>query len=151
VKNHLIAAALCVGLLGAACGDHSTTGHSASATRTETIDMTDNAYALKTLKATKGETVTFHFNNKGHVVHEAVIGDQATQDEHSMEMASGSAGGMSDMEHAGGHEGGPNALSLEPGASGDLTYTFDTAGTTIIGCHEPGHYEGGMRITVTVS
>jgi uncharacterized cupredoxin-like copper-binding protein len=152
VKSSLISAALCIALLGAACGSDSPAGHGAGAARTQNIDMTDNAYSPTTLKAAKGETVTFHFSNKGHAVHEAIIGDDATQDEHGMEMSSRSgAGGMSEMEHAGGHDGGPNALSLEPGKSGDLTYTFDKAGTIIIGCHEPGHYEGGMKITVTVS
>jgi uncharacterized cupredoxin-like copper-binding protein len=151
LKKHLIVAAVFVALLGAACSDDGG-HHGATGGRTENIDMTDNAYSPSTLKAAKGETVTFHFNNKGHLVHEAIIGDEAAQDEHAMEMSSRSgASGMSGAEHGGGHEGGPNALSLEPGKSGDLTYTFDDAGTFIIGCHEPGHYEGGMRVTVTVT
>ena len=41
--------------------------------------------------------------------------------------------------------------SFEPGKSGDLTYRFDEAGTYEIGCHEPGHYAAGMKITVNVT
>ena len=31
-----------------------------------------------------------------------------------------------------------------------LVYTFDKAGTTIVGCHVPGHYAAGMRGTITI-
>jgi uncharacterized cupredoxin-like copper-binding protein len=149
VKNHLVGAALCVGLLGAACGSGGSTH--AAAGRTENIDMTDNAYSATSLMAAKGETITFHFNNKGHLVHEAIIGDAAIQDAHAMEMSAGSgasAGGMPGMDHGG---GGVSALSIAPGRSGDLTYTFDKQGTVIIGCHQPGHYEAGMKVAVAVT
>ena len=38
-----------------------------------------------------------------------------------------------------------------PASSGELTHTFDDAGTIEIGCHQPGHYDAGMTITVEVT
>jgi uncharacterized cupredoxin-like copper-binding protein len=49
------------------------------------------------------------------------------------------------------HGGSDDALTVEPGKTGELQHTFDAAGETLIGCHEPGHYEAGMRVAVTVS
>jgi uncharacterized cupredoxin-like copper-binding protein len=43
------------------------------------------------------------------------------------------------------------AISLEPGESGEITYTFEDSGTIEIGCHEPGHYDAGMIVDVTVT
>lgn len=40
---------------------------------------------------------------------------------------------------------------MEPGKSGELRHTFDDAGPLVIGCHEPGHYAVGMRVTLTVA
>ena len=37
-----------------------------------------------------------------------------------------------------------------PGESKGLEHTFATAGSVLIGCHEPGHYAGGMVATVAV-
>ena len=34
---------------------------------------------------------------------------------------------------------------------GSLTHTFSEVGTYIIGCHEPGHWESGMKATVEVT
>jgi uncharacterized cupredoxin-like copper-binding protein len=45
----------------------------------------------------------------------------------------------------------PNAVSLEAGESKEITWYFADEGTTLIGCHEPGHYDGGMKGTITVS
>lgn len=41
------------------------------------------------------------------------------------------------------------AATVDPGATEDLTATFDRTGTFIIGCHQPGHFEAGMKATVT--
>ncbi|MEA2026476.1 MAG: plastocyanin/azurin family copper-binding protein [Chloroflexota bacterium] len=41
-------------------------------------------------------------------------------------------------------------MSLEPGVSVEVVATFDEAGEMLIGCHVPGHWEAGMRGTITV-
>ena len=90
-----------------------------------------------TVKA--GVPITFVVRNAGVIVHEFFVGSVAEQLDHATEMA---AGGMGH-----GHE---NSLSLAPGVTGSLTMTFATAGSLLVGCHEPGHYEAGMEGTLTV-
>jgi uncharacterized cupredoxin-like copper-binding protein len=40
---------------------------------------------------------------------------------------------------------------VAPGKKAALVRTFDQPGQVLIGCHQPGHYTGGMRLTVTVA
>ena len=86
-----------------------------------------------------GETVTFVVRNDGVAVHEFFVGTEEDQADHAAEMAMGA------MSH--GHD---NALSLKAGERGSLTMTFPEAASLLIGCHEPGHYEAGMKATLTV-
>lgn len=91
-----------------------------------------------TLKA--GQPVTFVVTNTGAIQHEFFLGDEAAQNEHEQEMMSG---GMAMDE--------PDGIVLKAGETKELTHTFMTAGTSIAGCHEPGHYGGGMKATITVT
>ncbi len=140
---------IAVGVVAAACGggdSGNTTGSgaSASATRTVRIEMRDIAFTPKTVEVKKGETVEFVFTNAGKLPHDAFIGDAEAQTGHEEDMRAAE-------EHGGGHGGDTDAITVEPGKSGELTHTFDAAGTTLIGCHQPGHYEAGMQVAVTVS
>jgi uncharacterized cupredoxin-like copper-binding protein len=81
-----------------------------------------------------GEVVTFVVRNEGEAEHEFVLGDEAYQEQHEMDMSAGDHH-MSEME---------NALTVAAGETVELTWRFDEAGTVLYGCHEPGHYEGGM-------
>lgn len=104
--------------------------------------MEDVKFDQSTLTVKAGETIEFRFTNDGKVAHDAFIGDAEAQMGHEAEMAeSGDADGHA-MDEA--------ALVLEPGASGELSYTFDQPGTYEVGCHQPGHYAAGMKIDVTV-
>lgn len=89
-----------------------------------------------------GETVTFVVTNTGVAVHEFTLGDAAAQHEHATEMGE-AAGQMAHDE--------PNSVSLGAGETKELTWHFPAAGKVLYGCHEPGHYAGGMvgQITVT--
>lgn len=89
-----------------------------------------------------GETVTFEVTNRGEVRHEFFIGDNDAHQEHAAEMR--------ETEHADDAHADPAAVSVEPGATGTLTYTFEEAGELFVGCHEPGHYEAGMVAPITV-
>jgi len=104
--------------------------------------------------------VRFVFRNEGAVVHDAVIGDEAAQEEHEEEMrvaeettTSDTEGAMGGMDHGATSEEGDGeaAITVEPGEEGELTYTFDAVGERLIGCHEPGHYVAGMRVVVDVA
>lgn len=109
--------------------------------RTVQVEMTDELRfepAEFTFQA--GETVRFEVTNAGQIVHEFLIGDEAAQDEFEMEMSEGD--GMAHDTDAG--------VSVEPGESETFEYTFAEAGDLLAGCHEPGHYGGGMKATITV-
>ncbi|HWD72252.1 MAG TPA: heavy metal translocating P-type ATPase, partial [Actinomycetota bacterium] len=115
--------------------------HPPAVSRTIDVAMTDDAYGPSTMAVATGQTVRFLFRNEGTVVHEALIGDATVQAEHDAGMSTGPA-------HA---PGGLPMVSVAPGATGELVYTFTRPGTVLIGCHEPGHYALGMRAVITVS
>ena len=105
-----------------------------------TVVLSDTMrYAPEAVTVKAGDKVTFVLRNEGVIVHEFFVGTEEEQVDHAAEMA---LGGM-------GH-GHDNALSLKAGETGSLTMTFAKAGSLLIGCHEPGHYEAGMRATLIV-
>jgi uncharacterized cupredoxin-like copper-binding protein len=126
----------------AACGsdDAPTTLAGAGEDRTVEIEMRDIAFAPTAIDVKAGEKIRFVFTNTGQVTHDAFIGDAAAQDEHEKEMREGHAHGKQ-----------ADAIEVKPGKKGQLVHTFDKAGQTLIGCHEPGHYTGGMKVTVNVA
>ena len=153
MKHHRALGALVVLLaVGAvACGDGDTGDVSGSTAEVVTVNMIDNAFRPSKIEVKAGEEITFRFRNDGKV-HEAVVGNAEEQAEHEAEMNGKAAdaeddGGMTTMEHDGSDD---EALSLAPGETGELTHTFEEAGELRIGCHEPDHYEAGMKIAVTV-
>lgn len=90
-----------------------------------------------------GETITFAVTNTGAAEHEFVIGDDATHAEHAAEMEE-----MGEMTHEMGDEA--YAVRLAPGDTKRITWHFPRAGQFEFACHLPGHYEGGMRGSVSV-
>ena len=54
-------------------------------------------------------------------------------------------------EHGAHGDESEDSITLEPGDTGELTRTFDEAGTLEIGCHQPGHHDAGMKIGVEVA
>lgn len=93
---------------------------------------------------TMGETIEFEVSNPGTVAHEFVIGDDAFQAKHEDEMADMSE----DMDMLQADE--VYAISLEPGESKSIAWTFSSDDVVKYGCHVAGHYEAGMVGTVTV-
>nr|MBA2609447.1 hypothetical protein [Actinomycetota bacterium] len=73
---------------------------------------------------------------------DAFIGDDSAQADHESSMRDGG------MHHG---SGDSDAITVKPGKTGSLSYTFDKAGETLIGCHETGHFAAGMKIAVTVA
>lgn len=169
----LIGAAGLAALLVPAC---SSTAHDATAAghggpsgssgpsggRPVDIVMVDSAFQPTEVSVRRGETVTFRFRNDGAVVHEALIGDEAEQVAHHAEMLE--AGTMAPSMghddapagHGSGHDPtadghGPMAVTVAPQSSGELTYTFAESTALWIGCHQPGHWEAGMKLQIRVS
>lgn len=115
--------------------------------------------AKLTVKA--GQTVKFVITNVGKLKHELVLGPKSEQEEHEKEMQSmmnmksrcmGNMKGMSmkSMHCGEGMHADPNEVTLPPGTTKMLVWTFTRPGTYQYACHEPGHYAVGMfgRITV---
>lgn len=145
VLSVLVLAALVAA--GCANGDSKTTSEPAMVVK---ITMLDNKYEPSQVTVPKGREVTFEFTNEGTVAHEALVGDEQAQMDHAQEMMSSTSTDSGDM---GGmhHSGADSAITVKPGKSDSITTTFDKAGTLLIGCHVPLHYEQGMKATVKVS
>lgn len=103
--------------------------------------MRDIAFAPDHITVRAGTEVRLVFHNAGRVTHEAFIGDAEAQDDHETGMGVGDDG----MQH-GGHDA--DAITVKPSRTGTLTHKFQAGGELLIGCHQPGHYAAGMRITV---
>lgn len=89
-----------------------------------------------------GEPMTFIVTNAGKIVHEFTLGDADTQDEHEQEMIAMGGMGMTSDE--------PNAISVAPGETKELVFTFEMPGSSFAGCHVMGHYPAGMKATISV-
>ena len=122
---------------------HGSSGSKGDAPPGRTIDVTmrDIHYDPKAVEVKAGETVKFVFRNEGSIVHDAFIGDEAAQEEHEKEMRKGEED----------HGDDDHAVTVEPGSTGSLTYTFEKPATLVIGCHQAGHYSAGMRVNVTIA
>lgn len=114
-----------------------------AATRTVEVSALDSlAFDPRSLEVSAGEAVTFVVTNRGKAVHEFTLGDAAMQRDHAESMAHIPDGMVHEV---------PNSLTLQPGETKELTWRFAQGGTLEYACHEPGHYDGGMRGHLTVS
>ena len=117
-------------------------GDAKNAQRTITLNMTDDMrFAPSHFSVKKGETLNLRVVNKGQVMHEMVLGTQASLDEHAQMMLK-----YPGMEHA-----EPYMAHVEPDQSEDLVWSFNRAGNFDFACLIAGHYQAGMtgRFTVT--
>lgn len=117
-------------------------GNAADADTTIRVTASDSLrFDPPTLEVNKGDTVTFVVENAGADEHEFVLGDAQYHEEHAQEMGAGH-GHMTASD---------NAIELDPGETEKLTWTFTEPGWVLFGCHEDGHYEGGMVGTIDVT
>jgi len=108
----------------------------ASAVRTVVIDMGDSLrFDPAQWTATEGEALRLVVINSGKVRHELVIGREQELAEHAKSMREAPEG------H---HHHHNNVLSVEPGQSAVLLWSFKSPGTWAMACFEPGHFEAGM-------
>ena len=112
------------------------------AVRTVEIKTLDAlAFEPASISVSAGEAVTFVVSNTGQTVHEFTLGDAAMQVEHANAMGHMPAGMAHELA---------NSITLQPGETKQLTWRFGGAGSLEYACHEPGHYEGGMRGRIAV-
>lgn len=117
-------------------------GKPAQATRTVTLDMTDAMrFTPDTLTVQAGETVRFVVRNTGRMLHEMVIGTPDELAKHAAMMAK-----FPTMEHDEAY-----MVHVDPGKTGEIVWHFNRAGSFEFACLIGGHYEAGMRGTVTVT
>jgi uncharacterized cupredoxin-like copper-binding protein len=88
------------------------------------------AFSPSTIAVARGETVTFEVTSMGGLVHEFMVGpaDAVAADT----------------------EGTPEVADIGMMQTKSVTTTFDGSGPYAFACHAAGHYEAGMRGTITV-
>jgi len=88
------------------------------------------AFSPASITVARGETVTFEVTSMGGLVHEFMVGpaDAVAADT----------------------EGAPEVADIAMMQTKAVTVTFDGSGPYAFACHVAGHYEAGMRGTITV-
>ncbi len=87
-------------------------------------------FSPSSITVERGETVTFVVTAMGPLVHEFMVGPAAAV--------------------AADQAGTPEAADIGMMQTKSVTYTFDGSGPYAYACHATGHYEAGMRGTITV-
>lgn len=117
-------------------------GQPAQVGRTITIDMTDAMrFMPDSVAVQEGDTVRLVVRNRGHMLHEMVIGTADELAKHATLMARFPA-----MQHD-----EPYMVHVDAGKTGEIVWTFNRAGRFEFACLIAGHYEAGMRGTITTN
>ncbi len=112
-----------------ACGS----ARAAEDLRTVHITIHHSAFDPDELDVAPGETVRFVVENTDPIDHEFLVGNEQVQAVHEL---------GTEAHHA----PKPGEMSVPALTTRVTTYTFPTGhGSTIFGCHLPGHYAYGMR------
>jgi len=120
-------------------------GDKAKATRVIEIRMLDTLRFEPASVAVKpNETVTLRVTNTATLIHEFLLGNAKTQDDHDSQMKSMGAEPMKMRDT-------PNNLNIDPGTTEEITWTFPAKGKVEFGCHQPGHYAKGMEGVVNIA
>lgn len=117
-------------------------GLASKADRVVRITATDVAFDIKQLNVKAGETVRFVVTNKGEIIHEFVLANAADHQAHEQEMTS--------MDPSMSMPDEPNAISVKPGETKELVWTFGAAKNFQSACDIPGHAELGMKGNVNI-
>jgi uncharacterized cupredoxin-like copper-binding protein len=110
-------------------------GDAKAARRTIEIAMSDDMrFTPSNIEVKQGETVKFVVRNKGKQLHEMVIGDKKTLDEHAALMVK-----FPGMEHD-----EPYMAHVAASKEASLVWNFNRAGDFDFACLIAGHYQAGM-------
>jgi len=111
-------------------------------------------YQPASIMVQAGRRVTFAVHNAGKLPHEFILGDRATQLDHERQMQAAPPGTGHTHAHApdpvAASSSGTGAVSVPPGETRRLAWTFDKPGTVLYGCHVLGHWAAGMKGTIVV-
>jgi uncharacterized cupredoxin-like copper-binding protein len=110
-------------------------GDVTTATRTIEVAMADDMrFHPGRIDVRQGETVKIVVKNGGAMLHEFVMGDKKTLDEHAALMLK-----FPGMEHD-----EPYMAHVQPGAAQTIVWTFNRPGDFEFACLIAGHYQAGM-------
>lgn len=118
------------------------TGNEGDVTKTVNVDLLDTmrfGFSSKP-EISEGDVVRFVITNKGKIPHEFSIGNQQEQDAHREAMRK-----TPDMKHEDG-----NSVTVDPGKTKQLIWSFTSESRVVFACNIPGHYEAGMFSKVHV-
>jgi uncharacterized cupredoxin-like copper-binding protein len=116
-------------------------GEPRRARRTVELRMLDTMrFAPDQIVVRLGETLRILVRNTGAVLHELVLGTQATLDEHAALMVR-----FPDMQHD-----EPWMAHVLPGKTGQIVWNFNRAGEFAFACLISGHYQAGMTGRISV-
>jgi uncharacterized cupredoxin-like copper-binding protein len=116
-------------------------GDAKAVTRTVELSMGDDMrFKPDRLEVREGETLRLVVRNTGKLMHEIVIGTKAELDAHAALM----------KKHPNMAHDEPYMAHVAPGKRGELIWHFNRAGEFDFACLIPGHYDAGMRGTVSV-
>jgi uncharacterized cupredoxin-like copper-binding protein/Cu/Ag efflux protein CusF len=117
-------------------------GLASMADRVVAVTMSDDMrFTPDSIAVKEGETIRFVVTNAGTVRHEMMIGTIEELQDHAQLMRA-----FPEMIHE-----DANAVSVEPGKSGEFAWKFTVAGTFDFACLVPGHFEAGMKGGIAVA
>ncbi len=116
-------------------------GNPKAVTKTIRVTMADTMrFSPDHITVRRGQTVAFEVRNTGKTLHEFVIGTLPALSEHAELM----------KKHPGMEHDEPYMAHVTPGRTQRIHWVFTEAGTFEAGCLIPGHWEAGMKATITV-
>jgi uncharacterized cupredoxin-like copper-binding protein len=116
-------------------------GEARQVTRTITLTMTDDMrFTPDRIEVRQGETVRLRLRNTGKLLHELVLGTPKELMAHAEQM----------LKHPGMEHEEPYMEHVQPGQRGEIIWTFNRAGLFEFACLIAGHFQAGMKGTITV-
>ena len=124
-------------LLLAGCGGVAQAGPQGPQMATVELTVRYSKFSPTDVSVRPGETVRFVVHNLDPIAHELIVGDDGVQERHEL--------GTEPW-----HEDRPGEVSVPARSTRTTTFTFPASGSVQFGCHLPGHWDYGMRGTLTV-
>jgi uncharacterized cupredoxin-like copper-binding protein len=133
-------AAVLAGMLALVAGGSAACGIASADPGVRTIHITihHSAFVPELIDVRPGETIRFVLENTDPIDHEFIVGDERVQQVHEE---------GTEAHHA----PRPGEISVPAGEIRITTYAFPHEATRMLfGCHLPGHYDYGMRGTISI-
>lgn len=105
--------------------------------KTVVLQIHHSRFHTERLEFEQGERVRFVVQNMDPIDHELIIGGEEVQLAHE--------NGTEPV-----HRAVPGEVTVFAGESESTTYQFERSGNLEFACHYPGHYEYGMKGTISV-